>query len=259
MDHRAALAAFDEQLRRDPRPSIAGGRFERIGDVVRCIGPDGGWTGVIWADLDEASADAVIADQVRYFTALGRSFEWKYYSYDRPADLPDRLRRAGLEPEPEEALMVADLRELPLDLAPPEGVRLVPVTDADGIRQLVRVGDEAFGGDHSAAGQALLTRLLAAPESVTPILAMAGDRPVCGARIEFHEGTEFASLWGGGTVESWRGKGIYRSMVSHRARLAAARGFRYLTVDAMPASRPILERLGFVRLTSTAPYTFTPR
>ena len=29
-----------------------------------------------------------------------------------------------------------------------------------------------------------------------------------------------------------------------RARMAVARGYRYLQVDALPQSRPILERLG---------------
>ena len=30
----------------------------------------------------------------------------------------------------------------------------------------------------------------------------------------------FAGLWGGGTVEGWRGRGIYRALVAHRARAA---------------------------------------
>jgi GNAT superfamily N-acetyltransferase len=71
--------------------------------------------------------------------------------------------------------------------------------------------------------------------------------------MEFHRGTEFASLWGGGTVRAFRGRGIYRALVAHRARLAAERGFRYLQVDASAESRPILERLGFVQLTTTTP------
>lgn len=155
--------------------------------------------------------------------------------------------------------MIADVADLPTDLPPPPGVRFVPVTDSDGVRLLVRVHEEVFGDDHAAFGRALLTRLENAPESVTPVLAMAGDRPVCGSRIEFRDGTDFASLWGGGTLPEWRNKGIYRAMVSYRARLAAERGLRYLQVDAQAPSRPILERLGFVRLTTTVPYTFSPR
>jgi len=43
-------------------------------------------------------------------------------------------------------------------------------------------------------------------------------------------------------------------LVAHRARLAAARGFRYLQVDASDDSSPILQRLGFVRLATTTPF-----
>jgi GNAT superfamily N-acetyltransferase len=72
--------------------------------------------------------------------------------------------------------------------------------------------------------------------------------------MELIPGTRFAGLWGGGTVEAWRGRGIYRALVAHRARIAADRGYRYLQVDASDESRPILERLGFAPLTTTTPY-----
>jgi hypothetical protein len=42
--------------------------------------------------------------------------------------------------------------------------------------------------------------------------------------------------------------------VSYRTRLATDRGYRYLRTDALPTSRPILEKLGFVQLTTTVPY-----
>ena len=91
------------------------------------------------------------------------------------------------------------------------------------------------------------------------VVAMAGDQPVCSARIEFLAGSSFASLWGGGTLASWRGQGIYRALIAYRARLAAARGYRYLYVDASPDSQPILARLGFSRLARTTPYVWDPR
>ena len=46
--------------------------------------------------------------------------------------------------------------------------------------------------------------------------------------------------------------------LAHRARLAAERGCRYLEVDASDDSRPILERLGFVAVTTTTPYVWSP-
>ncbi len=58
----------------------------------------------------------------------------------------------------------------------------------------------------------------------------------------------------GATLKDWRGRGIYRSTVAHRANLALERGFRYLEIDASKDSRPILERLGFTPVTTTTPY-----
>ena len=87
------------------------------------------------------------------------------------------------------------------------------------------------------------------------MIAWAEGTPVSAARIEFHTGTDFASLWGGGTIPAWRGRGVFRSLVAYRAALARARGLRYLQVDALPASRPILCRLGFTELATTTPFT----
>jgi hypothetical protein len=54
----------------------------------------------------------------------------------------------------------------------------------------------------------------------------------------------------------WRGRGVFRALVGHRAVLARNRGFRYLQVDAMPASRPILRRMGFHPLAETTPWMY---
>lgn len=256
MDQTAALAAFDRQLRNVVRPTLDGGRFERVGRVIRCLSdnPDG-WSGVEWSDLDETNADEVIAEQLRFFAEQGRTVEWKWYAYDQPADLPERLRAAGLEPGEEEALMIADVADVPQDIAPPADIRIVDVSDENGLQQVKLVHDKVFGGDHGPMIDGMRDRLRTNPEAVAPVLALAGDEPVCAARADFHVGTDFASLWGGGTLPEWRGKGIYRAMVSHRTRLAVERGYRYLRTDALPTSRPILEKLGFVRLTTTVPYT----
>ena len=87
------------------------------------------------------------------------------------------------------------------------------------------------------------------------MVAWAGQTPIAGGRVEFHHGSDFASLWGGGTLPGWRGRGVFRSLVAYRAALASARGFRYLQVDASPDSRAILQRLGFVELSTTTPFT----
>ncbi|MER7351233.1 N-acetyltransferase [Streptomyces aurantiacus] len=261
MDHTTVLAAYDRQIRRNldtVGPDGPGVLIERAGGVVRRVGAAHDWNGVLWSGLDETTADEAIAAQVRHFTARGLEFEWKAYTHDLPADLPGRLLAAGFAPEPAETLMVAAVDELPLDAPPPEGVRLLPVTDAEGVRLMVDVHEQAFGTDGSALGRQILDQLTTAPESVAAVVALAGDTPVSSARLEFQPGTDFAGLWGGGTVAQWRGRGVYRSLIAYRARLAQARGVRYLQVDASDQSRPILGRLGFTELAKTTPYVYRP-
>ncbi|MEU1042956.1 GNAT family N-acetyltransferase [Streptomyces sp. NPDC005551] len=256
MDHVGVLALFDRDMREGARPDGPGARVERVGKVVRQVGADQGWSGVVWSDLDEAGADAAIAGQIRYFAGLGREFEWKLYGHDRPDDLGRRLRAAGFAPEPEETLMVAELGDLALDAEPPDGVRLLPVTDSAGVDLVADVHRQAFGTDSSRLRHQLLAQLTGDADNVVAVVALAGDLPVSAARMELVPGARFAGLWGGGTVEGWRGRGIYRALVAHRARVAADRGYRYVQVDASSQSRPILARLGFVPLTTTTPYVY---
>lgn len=252
MDSAAVLAAFNDQIRRSTSTEADGGQAIETAHAVRRHAGPNAWNGVVWSDLDESNADQEIADQVAAFGCL--EFEWKYYSYDQPADLPDRLLRAGFVAEPEETVLVAEIAELDLDVRLPAGVELRPITDEAGIAALVEVSNEAFGDDHSYLAPAVRHGLTEDPPTVAAVVAMAGDRPVSGGRLEMRRGTDFASIWGGGTAPEWRGKGIFRALVAHRAATAAAAGFRYLQVDALPTSRPILERLGFIELATTTPY-----
>ena len=254
MDRRGVLAAFDEQVRRNPA-SEPGSLVEEDVHVVRAIASGEGWSGVTWSDLAGADVDAVIAAQVDRFAAAGQPWEWKLYSYDQPSILPERLRVAGLVPDEAEALMVAEITDLDLAVPAPEGLALVQVVDEGGVAALVQVHDLVFGGDHAAMGRAVLAGLMRQPRSVEAVVAVNAGEPVAAGRVNFHEGTDFASLWGGGTIPAWRGRGLFRSLVSHRAAVAARRGFRYLQVDASPDSRPILQRLGFIELATTTPYT----
>ena len=257
MDCGAVLATFDLQMRKGAPPDGPGARVEQVGDVVRQVGPEHGWSGIIWSRLDRGSADAAITTQVRYFTSIEREFEWKLYAHDRPGDLPERLRAAGFVPEPSETLMVAKVSDVPIGVEPPEGVQLRPVTDPAGIEMVEDVHRQVFGTG-LAIGRWLTAQLAAAPDAVVAVVAMAGDIPVSAARMELSPGAQFAGLWGGGTVPAWRGRGIYRSLVAFRARIAAELGYDYLYVDASDQSRPILQRLGFAALTTTTPYLYRP-
>jgi GNAT superfamily N-acetyltransferase len=260
VDDAGLRAAFDEQVRRRTRDDGPGPRAEADGAVVREVAPGGrGWSGITWSDLaGPAEADAAIAAQVRYFGALGQPFEWKLYDYDQPSDLGARLTAAGFVPDEDEAVMVAEISDVPADVTLPEGVTLRKVRTEAEVGLLIQVHDRVFGGDQSRLHRDLLAQLREAPQSGAMVLAMAGDEPVCSARVDFPRGSQFAGLWGGGTLPAWRGRGIYRALIAYRAGLAARRGYRYLTVDASADSEPILRRLGFRCLARTTPYQWAP-
>lgn len=257
MDTATVLELFDRQMRREARFADPDVRVERTARTTLAYGEADAdaWSAVIWSDLDEGSADAEIARAVGRLRELGREVEWKLYAHDRPADLGGRLAAAGLAPEDEEAVLVAELDELPAEPPLPAGVELRLVRDAGDVADFLAVNEQVFGGRHDAVGRALLRALGQDPPGTVGVVARAAGRPVAAARLELGPGSDFASIWGGGTIAGWRGRGLYRGTVALRGRIARKRGYRYLQVDALPTSAPILERLGFVRLASTTPYT----
>jgi GNAT superfamily N-acetyltransferase len=255
MDRTAVLAEFDNQMRRDPAAD-PWSAVEREQGVTRVISSGDGWSGVLWADLTGADADAVIDAQVSRFAELGLPWEWKHYSHDRPPGLAGRLLAAGFVPDPAETLLVTQIADLDVDASAPAGVELVPVTDARGASAVAGVHDEVFGGDHAAIGSAIVAALDMRPPPVEAVVAVAGDTAVSAGRVEFPADRDFATLWGGGTLPGWRGRGVFRSLVAYRARLARERGYRYLQVDASADSCPILLRLGFTELARTTPFKY---
>ncbi|NEB92561.1 GNAT family N-acetyltransferase [Streptomyces bauhiniae] len=256
MDHTAVLARYDLEMRQGARPDAPGARIERAGAVVRQVAGGRGWNGVVWSGLDAAGADRAIEEQIAYFTGLGQDFEWKLYGHDGPKDLGERLSAAGFRAEEPETLMVGEIAELALEERLPDGVRLVRAADAAGVGLVVAVHEKVFGTDGTALRDHLLARLAAGPGTVLAVVALAGDEPVASARLELVPGGDFAGLWGGGTVEEWRGRGLYRALVAHRTRVAAAHGCRHVQVDASAMSRPVLARLGLHALTTTTPYLY---
>ena len=91
------------------------------------------------------------------------------------------------------------------------------------------------------------------PESIGVYVAYDSGRPVGSARSSFHSQSVFSGLWGGAVLPEFRGRGVYHSMIRHRAIDAHEYGACYLQVDALPTSCPILERLDFRQLSTTHP------
>ena len=210
--------------------------LERFDEQVRRAGTDehgiwsgDGWNAVLWLPPDVEAAVARLRE-------LPGHKEWKLYGHD-PDWLGGRLRELGLEPEDEEAVMVLDAGAL---APPPADVELTDDPEA-----FVELAAAVFGERHEL------------PANATAVVAIVDGRPVSGGRVDLEDGTEFAGFYGGVTLPEYRGRGLYRATVARRAELARERGYRWVFVDALPTSRPILERLGFTQLTTTTPYVFS--
>jgi GNAT superfamily N-acetyltransferase len=208
------LKLFDEQMRRKAAPDSL------------FVGKN--WSAVLWWP-GEGDVDALVARM----RELPGHVEWKYYSHDGP-ELRERLLAAGLEPEHEETVVVAEAASIP---PPPPDVELRIVTD-----EFVDLAARVFGDRFDL------------PERAVAVVAIVDGQPVSGGRVDFEDGVEFAGLFGGITLPEFRGRGLYRATVAKRAELARERGYRWLYSDALPTSRPILERVGFVPMTSTTPF-----
>jgi GNAT superfamily N-acetyltransferase len=257
------LSAYHAQLRayvpeRLPRAVTV----DRDGPLLRFFGlGNRGFVGYRDLDgLEGARLDELIARQVRLFAERGEPFEWKLHSYDRPQDLPRRLRSAGFVPEDEETVVIASVDDVAGQPLLPEGVSLREVTDRNDLDRIAAFEQDAWGDgeDRGWLAESLEAERTADPRGLRIVVAEAGGLIVCAGWVRFEHGTDFATLWGGSTLPEWRGRGIYRAIVAYRASLAAQRGFRFIEVDASSASRPILERLGFIAVTTTTPYVWSP-
>ncbi|WP_229399478.1 GNAT family N-acetyltransferase [Micromonospora okii] len=254
--------AYDAQLRPEiPDPLPAGVTVERDGPLVRVLGLDhrGFLTYRNLGGLAGAELDELIARQVAFFRERGEAVEWKLNGHDEPADLADRLRAAGFEPEGQETVVVGPVAAL-AGAVPvlPDGVRLREVTARADLERIAELERKVWGVDRSHLVPGLLKEIEADPQSITIVVAEAGETVVCAGWVRYLRGTGFASFWGGATLPEWRGRGIYRALVGYRARLAQQRGLTLVQVDCSPDSRPILERLGLVAVTTTTPYIYTP-
>ena len=216
MDPTEILPLFDDQMRRRAAPDHL------------FVGKQ--WSAVLWRP-DDGEVEPLIARM----RELPGHVEWKYYSHDGP-ELRERLLAAGLEPEDEETVVVAEAASIP---PPPADVELRIATD-----EFIELAERVFGRSHGSG----------LPEVSVAVVAVVDDQPVSGGRVDFEDGVEFAGLFGGITSPEYRRRGLYRAVVAKRAELARERGYRWLYSDALPTSRPILEQLGFVPLTTTTPF-----
>ena len=206
---------------------------------------------VLYAQLNAENVDRIIREQMEYFEKVGQNFEWKYFEHDTPNDLKNCLIAHGFVPEEAEALMVLDLNEAPEVLLRPITRDVRRITDPSQLHEVVAIQNQVWGEDHSWLGDKLARELQSDPNHLSIYLAYADGKPVSCAWLRLPIVSQFASLWGGSTLPTYRNRGFYTALLATRVQEARRQGVRFLTIDALPMSRTIVEKFGFQLLTYT--------
>jgi GNAT superfamily N-acetyltransferase len=211
---------------------------------------------VIYSNLIPETADAAIEEQIAYFQSLGQGFEWKAFAHDQPADLVQRLAAHGFTIDEPEAVLVLDLSVARFSSVPHDVKRL---EDPDSLRDVGSVKHQIDGANHRDRLDRLAYEMTHASDSLWVYVAYVANTPAACAWIRFPTDSAFASLWGGATVPAHRRRGLYTALLQTRIQAAQDRHYTYLTVDAGPMSRPILEPHGFKLLTQATACTRLPK
>ena len=257
-DHARLLRAYDDQLRTDAEtPSAIA--VERLGPL-RLVTFAGGRGFVTYRDLGGADAAGIaelVAGAVAHYEAAPEitRFEWKTRGHDAAAGLHDTLLAHGLEAEEPESIMIGEAAGLTADVPLPTGIGLRRISEEADVRAMSAMQDEVFGDPVSESMAEAILRRLALDDGMELWVAETADGEIVSAgRLEPVANTDFAGIWGGATREPWRGRGIYRALTAARARSALARGKTLVHSDSTEYSRPILERSGLVKVSTTTPY-----
>ncbi|EAR23770.1 hypothetical protein A20C1_12370 [marine actinobacterium PHSC20C1] len=254
------LALYDAQQRLIvPEHPPAGITFELLNGVMRVTGRAEGFVETAQhLDLSDSELDALIATHRDFFAARGEPLEWKTRAHDVPSSIPQHLEHAGFVAQEREAVLVGHTTTLLAARPLPPGIEIRETRNHEDIAGMAAMLSEVWGGDFTWLVDDLEAQLDTAPDQTVLFVAEAQGRIVSAARIEFTPGSDFAGLWGGSTAPEWEGKGIYGAIAAARAQRAHDRGVPYLQVDASDESSPILLRRGFVEITTTTPYLWTP-
>lgn len=200
----------------------------------------GGMNEVCLAVLAPDEADRIIDETLASYRDAGIRFRWSIGPDSAPADLDDRLRTRGLQPETVLGL-ACTIDEL--DQGLPASVSVEPVTEAN-LADFTLVMAKGWSMDAAPLLDFHRRILELEPERFPMHLARYDGQPAGAAAASSFPRSAY--LMGAVVLPEYRGCGLYRALVSSRAREATRRGITLMTAHARATtSAPILARLGF--------------
>lgn len=258
MDRVASLlAAYDEQLRAEAE--ARGALAVALLGPLRLVTFAGGRGFITYRDLGGADASQIrslVAEAVAHYRRDPEitRVEWKTRGHDHAPGLHEALLDNGFTPDEPESIMIGEARALAVEVPLPAGVRLLRVSAEPDVRAMCVMQAEVFGDESSDQEVDALLQRLTAGDGMELWVAESQGQIVSAGRLEPVRGTQFAGIWGGATRPEWRRRGIYRALTAARARSALRAGKTLIHSDSTEYSRPILERSGLLRVSTTTPY-----
>ena len=255
----ALLALYDDTMRRNAR--IAGCAREITPTVTRCTTTTGSQRYLMWHDFRESGVATSVDAELAAVRGYAKVLMWKLYAHDSTHDeLREQLIDRGYEEHDRCTLMAMPVQALidaltvaQRNASPTFTVReLVTVTDLNAYQDIWDdVWPDAPNSRYVDDYRALIEKH---EPGIAFFAGFDGENPVTSGYMFHAPGAPFALLCGGTTKAAWRRQHAYTRMLTVRAHAALDRGADYLAVEASAESKPILERLGFVALSTLAFY-----
>ncbi len=208
----------------------------RFNSVLRC--------------LDTGAALEARMNQINTLYAH-RCARFHLYPHRHDDEVRRHLETIGFAPEMEYDARVIESAAVAKP-TPVDGVRFVTVNSLETLRDAETVITHVFDGERpppsAEALQHHLNEIRAHKVHQMVGYDVRTNRPVAQAGIAFYEALGMGFLFGGSTVETHRGRGIYRALIESRAAVCRGRAFPLVGLWAhQETSSPITARHGFTR------------
>ncbi len=245
------LIQYDKDLR--IKIAYPEARKEITRDVVRIIRNAPSRNVVAFTFANESKLHHVIHREVDYFTPMNQPFTWKVYDHDLLPTLKDKLISHGFEHDDDAAdVMVLNVKKAPARLFQPIKTDIRRVTNMDGLKDVIYVLDQVWGGHNTWVNERLGGHLQV-PGYLSVYVAYVENQPASIAWTYFPYG-QFATLFAGSTIAEYRKQGLYTSLLATRIQEIRERGYHFAVVETGAKSKPIVEKHGFQHLTTVYDY-----
>ena len=245
------LALYDETMRRNA--SVAGCGREQTAQSSRYTTASGSLRYIMWHQFSVTDTDRCISQEIAAATGQVKSLMWKLYAHDTPINLGSALLACGFSDYDPCALMAAPVGRVISELGtPPNHISVRQLRVANEFDAYQQIWDSVWPTAPNARYVDDYRKVATNHDPGVVFFAgfSASNEPVSSGYLFHAPECPFALLCGGATKPEWRNQHAYSAMLIARANSARERGASYLAVEASPQSQPILERLGFQRLST---------